>query len=367
LVFNTLLSGKRWRPKEIPKERPEKISFQFINGVTLWASSIFNIIVMEKIEEKKKELNIDPIEEYVSFLNISAKLLLKYAEKDSQYDLTAVVKRLVAEYFQSHYVYNQIQGRIELFCGSFIFDVDKFNSLLSIQDWVFDSIKGKNCEDPLKKIDRLYEEKKNWKDFDYEKYPFVIIPNHNDNVTLLFIQEDIYQHLLNKIDNEKLKNTNTANMRLDFVKEKVLQIEDKHTYSDIDKWKANILFDITTLPNTNEANSSNKGKFTAREVFLALQTILKQIDKNIKDSAIKNFASHISGYSIETLNKQKKNLDSSTKIANNSYIASLEKIKKDFQEFIPKNSDPNNKSHINLHSLVDSINKQIQRQKNSKK
>ncbi|MDR1809811.1 MAG: hypothetical protein LBR34_05335, partial [Prevotella sp.] len=55
MAFNILLSGKRWRPKEIPKERPEKISFQFINDITLWAILIFNIIVMEKMEEKDEK------------------------------------------------------------------------------------------------------------------------------------------------------------------------------------------------------------------------------------------------------------------------------------------------------------------------
>ncbi len=326
--------------------------------------------IFRKIEDQTAFLNevdyqtvvnveVDPIDEFIWWLDISATCLKGYNQYNIGYSSVPCLKDMLAKYCRGtsslyNYIKNNTKGKIALFEGLAYFNIFYFKGVVNGVNAVI------NGQRVYSNIFQHLENEKNSSVMQHEIYPYIEVVS-SENIYFELLEESRYKKLY-----IKALNTSTDWWKLPIVYERLKLIhnsviEIKCEDPELNKWKSLLLayipeaiktkFEPSNEEGEDHASEENKSDYlTAFETILGFYYLTK-----LRGQALKNIVSTYSKISLSSLESPEKKLNklNSNKMSDNEkrpFAKSLEKIKKLFE-----NNSPNKK----LADIILEINKDI--------
>jgi len=229
-----------------------------------------------------KSLSTNPVEDFLSFLEMSTRCLQQLDKLRSKGEMICFFKQKFARHFFDNWNQQIPSEKISFFAGTILFDGNIFNELtdnLSPRiDYNIGERNGTYSEDKLERMERMYRDNPELKSvFDHEPYPFIDIPKHTYCMDLLFADENIYESLWSKIPDEDWANLSAVNCsRITEIQATLKEIQNNHEIAG--KWKSCISAYLNVGKESGNNKIDNKNRFfSARETALFFRVIFDEL------------------------------------------------------------------------------------------
>lgn len=325
-------------------------------------------------------LSINPIDDYLSFLEISCNCLQKFGESKYSMDMARYLKRAFARYIIRNFPPNTVLEKVSFFGGSIKYNGGLFNELYQGIDFVLES--ERIHEDIIEQMESLYNSNNRVKKvFSHQPYPYIQIPHDDSCIHKFFLDEKIYNSIFERISEKDWNSLSNINqLRVQEIRKTINHVENDDDI--IGKWKSNIFANLVPEKEIEkeieeeEVNQDSEKPFSAIESALFIRFIFDELigeqKWNVKGS--KEIAEKI--FKIPKATYEKKATESRNDLGGyqraREYEASLEKISKLLKSFY-HNEDEDEKSENfkHLKNIIEKVtrekdnarNKEIQKHK----
>lgn len=206
--------------------------------------------------QKKIKVKMNPIEDFLWWMDISKECLEGYAQNNIGYNIVPNLKKLLVKYCRDTYIWQRINGKIRRkdltsndnkykFVERMEGKISLFNDFAYFNIFYFKSVLGGKA-DYVENGRRVYVDSFQWCEenqecsiMQHEAFPFIEIPS----------SENIYSELLNesrykKLYNEAIKDSDFCNSpvvyeRLKLIYASIMKIESAEP--ELNKWKSLLL------------------------------------------------------------------------------------------------------------------------------
>lgn len=308
-----------------------------------------------------KIINSDKADEYLSFLEISTFALSNFTTKGANYNLVYDIKRMVAEYALRHYDLQARESTMSLFGGFARFDTEKFLSLASGVNHVYEG--RRYYEDILEQIERTFAENAKVRTSIFENEPFAFIKlEYTAHLQKGLVKDEIYNKLFNAIEDVEALEKPHNIMRINHIIDACNKCEQTREYTN--EWKANICCQIikhTETPSEDIRKRESENNFTSKEIAIFMTLLFNELigKANFDNKVLCQLEEAISGYSTSTFNDANLSVksvilpDKAGEIK--SLIESIEKVKSMLIKFRPKKFNPEEPKYKKDYHILNNI------------
>ncbi len=292
--------------------------------------------------QKKIKVKMNPIEDFLWWMDISKECLEGYAQNNIGYNIVPNLKKLLVKYCRDTYIWQRINGKIRRkdltsndnkykFVERMEGKISLFNDFAYFNIFYFKSVLGGKA-DYVENGRRVYVDSFQWCEenqecsiMQHEAFPFIEIPS----------SENIYSELLNesrydKLYNEAIKDSDFCNSpvvyeRLKLIYASIMKIESAEP--ELNKWKSLLLAYIPEKVKWGlENDKCDNNGVTILEKLLVFYYLLGCTDKGALSAAV--FCGEIKESSLK---KPKEKIDTKHKDRTYAelqfYLQSLKKVK----------------------------------------